>query len=154
VDGWGVPSMSAGRSSATPLRKQLAASLRGGAEHRSTIGDWRWWARLLNWNYSGRVAQLGERLVRNEEAAGSSPATSTNLSVENSKDSRENCDSERCFQNTYLSHLVRNLSAFRLTVELDIQFADRPTRTRQVSPLSQRLRHVSRFTDMIDSEPP
>jgi hypothetical protein len=26
----------------------------------------------------GRVAQLGERLVRNEEAAGSSPATSTN----------------------------------------------------------------------------
>ena len=28
---------------------------------------------------TGRVAQLGERLVRNEEVAGSSPATSTNV---------------------------------------------------------------------------
>jgi hypothetical protein len=27
----------------------------------------------------GRVAQLGERIVRNDEAAGSIPATSTNI---------------------------------------------------------------------------
>jgi hypothetical protein len=38
---------------------------------------------LIKWKSRGAVAQLGERLVRNEEASGSIPLSSTNKLPEN-----------------------------------------------------------------------
>src|SRR5580704_9737123 len=57
------------RSARNPKRQTRLVQLRAFARIRSTF--------CVKFSGSGRVAQLGERLVRNEEVRGSSPLTST-----------------------------------------------------------------------------
>src|SRR5580704_11676371 len=69
-------------------RTETIARSRGGGKGHATQSNGRHWPRrrtliksLCTFPHSGAIAQLGERIVRNDEVVGSSPTSSTKFSI-------------------------------------------------------------------------